>query len=301
MPHDLCQALPAIAAATLSAMLATSAGAQPRLPRLRYDPPADLLHSALGPPENYESTRINASLQIYAFRAAASDVPGRFRQTLLREWIAPQYQEAQLASPPVFGTLQVPGAEGAYYAQFAEASFGGMARPRLRLLVVARGAAAIVDAQAASPQAWQVAQASFNALIATLRVDDGGATAGAVTPASRALAGLYVGMKPKFVSAIGPGIGAGSGGFVQAVHLYLFSEDGRVYRAYDDIRAPGGDVRRFDFDAAEQADPVNSGHYVVQGTRLTVTMGERSEETINVVLREDGRLTIETVEYARRR
>src|SRR4029078_322902 len=66
MPHDLCQAPPAIAAATLSAMLATSAAAQPRLPRLRYEPPADLLHSALGPPENYESTSITASLQLSA-------------------------------------------------------------------------------------------------------------------------------------------------------------------------------------------------------------------------------------------
>jgi hypothetical protein len=300
MTHTLCQVLPTIAAATVSALFAASAAGQPRLPRLRYEPPADLMHSALGPPENYESTRISASLQVYAFRAAGGDVSARFQQTLLREWIAPQFQEAQLLSPPALGTMSVPGAETAYYAQFAEPSYAG-ARPRLRVLIVARGAAAIVDAQAATPQAWQVAQASFNALIGTLRVDEGGATAGPVTPASRALAGLYVGTKPKFVSAIGPGIGAGSGGFVQAVHLYLFSEDGRVYRAYDDIRTPGGDIRRFDFDAAEQADPVNSGHYVVQGGRLTLTMGERGEETITVPLRQDGRLTIETVEYTRQR
>jgi len=300
MTLTFCQVPPSLALVTVSALLAASAAGQSQPPRLRYEPPADLLHSALGPPENYESTRINASLQIYVFRPAGSDVGGRFRQTLLREWIAPQYQEAQLASPPVFGALSVPGAEAAYSAQFAEASFG-VARPRVRLLIVARGAAAIVDAQAASPQAWQVAQASFDALIATLRVDEGGATARAVTPASRALAGLYVGMKQKFVSAIGPGIGAGSGGFVQAMHLYLLSEDGRVYRAYDDIRTPGGDIRRFDFDAAEQADPVNSGHYAVQGARLILTMGERGEETMNVPLRQDGRLTIETVEYTRQR
>jgi len=300
MTHTVCQILPTMAAAMVSALLAASAAGQPRLPRLRYEPPADLMHSALGPPENYESSRISASLQVYAFRAATSDVPGRFQQTLLRDWIAPQYQEGQLVAPPTFGTMSVPGAEGAYYAQFAEPSFAGP-RPRLRVLVVARGAAAVVDAQAASLQAWQVAQASFNALIATLRVDDGGATAGPVSPASRALAGLYVGTKPKFVSAIGPGIGAGSGGFVQARHLYLFSPDGRVYRAYDDIRAPDGDIRRFDFDTAEQTDPVNSGHYVVQGGQLTLTMGERGEETITVPMRQDGRLTIETVEYTRQR
>lgn len=299
MTHTASQLMPAFAAATISALLAASAASQPRLPRLRYEPPAELQHSAIGPPENYESTRINASLQVYAFRAAAGDEAGRFRQTLLRDWIAAQYQEGQLVAPPAFGTMSVPGADAAYYAQFAEPSFAGP-KPRLRVLVVARGAAAVVDAQAASAQAWQVAQASFNALIATLRVDEGGATAGPVTPASRALAGLYVGRKPKFVSAIGAGIG-GSGGFVQAVHLYLFSEDGRVYRAYDDIGAPGGDTRRFDFDAAEQADPVNSGHYVVQGARLIVTMGERGEETITVPLPQDGRLTIDTVEYTRQR
>jgi len=175
MTHTVCQILPTMAAAAVSALLAASAAGQPRLPRLRYEPPADLMHSALGPPENYESSRISASLQVYAFRAATSDVPGRFQQTLLRDWIAPQYQEGQLVAPPTFGTMSVPGAEGAYYAQFAEPSFAGP-RPRLRVLVVARGAAAVVDAQAASLQAWQVAQASFNALIATLRVDDGGAT-----------------------------------------------------------------------------------------------------------------------------
>jgi hypothetical protein len=52
---------------------------------LRCESPADLLHNALGPPDNYESSRINASLQIYAFRTAPSDVVVRFRQTFLRE------------------------------------------------------------------------------------------------------------------------------------------------------------------------------------------------------------------------
>jgi hypothetical protein len=158
----------------------------------------------------------------------------------------------------------------------------------------------VIDAQAASPQAWQIALPSFNALIATLRVDAAGSVTTAATPATRALAGLYVGVKPKFVSAFGVGVGAGSGGFVQALHMYLFSENGRVYRAFDDIRAPGGDLRRFDFDAAEQADPVNSGHFVVQGDQLFLTLGERGEERIAVPLRQAGRLTIETVDYTRR-
>ncbi len=272
--------------------------AQTERPRLRYVPPADLLHSALRPPENYESTKINASLQVYDFRPAPGDIAARFRQTLLRDWIDPQYQEERVAAVPTFGNVSITGADAAYVAQFAEAAPFGGPKPRLRLVIVVRGLAAVIDAQAASPQAWQVALPSFNALIATARVEMGGNAPNPVSPAARALAGLYVGTKPKFVSVIGAG--AGSGGFVNALHMYLFSEDGRVYRAYDDIRAPGGDVRRFDFDAAEQADPVNSGHFVVQGNQLVLTLGERQEERLVVPLPQNGRVTIQTVEYTRR-
>jgi hypothetical protein len=272
---------------------------QTNAPRLRYEPPADLYHSALRPPDNYESTRTNASLQVYPFRPAPADVMVRFRQTLLRDWIASQYQEARLTAPPTFGPLKIQGAEAAAWAQFAEVTSFGTATPRLRILIVASGSAALIDARAASQQAWPIALQSFNALIGTLRVETA-SSAGAVTAESRAFAGLYVGTKPKFVSGIGPGVAAGSGTFVPALHLYLFSEDGRVYRAYDEIRAPGGDIRRFDFDAAEQADPVNSGRYVIRGDQLTITLGERREETIVVTLRQPGRLTISTVDYTRR-
>ena len=107
-------------------------------------------------------------------------------------------------------------------------------------------------------------------------------------------------MKSKFISAIGPGFGAGSGGFVNALHMYLFSENGRVYRAYDDVQAPGGDIGRFDFDEAEVVDPVNSGRYTIEGGQVILRMGERHDETIVVPMPRDGRLTIETVEYRRR-
>jgi len=40
------------------------------VPRLKYTPPSDLYHSALRPPEVYESTRVNASLQVYDFQEA---------------------------------------------------------------------------------------------------------------------------------------------------------------------------------------------------------------------------------------
>ncbi len=52
-------------------------------------------------------------------------------------------------------------------------------------------------------------------------------------PGGRAVAGLYMGTKSKFmVNLNGP---VGSGTFVQALHFYLFSADGRVYRAYDGV------------------------------------------------------------------
>ena len=270
------------------------------MPRLKYEPPADLFHSALRPPEVYESTLINASIHIYDFRSAAPDVVTHFRQTLLREWIAPQYQEAQLTGPPSFGALMVAGADVAQSAQFVEAlPFGGMPRPRMRILVTSGGSAAIVDAQAFSLQAWNVALPSFQALMATLHVETGAGVAAGATPAYRAIAGLYVGVKPKFVSAIGPGFAAGSGGHVNALHMYLFSENGRIYRAYDGLRTPDGDIHRFDFDEAEVADPVNSGRYTIEGGQIVIRMGERGEETIVVPMPRGGRLTIETVEYHR--
>lgn len=282
-------------------VFAPTARGQDAMPRLTYTPPADLYHSALRPPEIYESTRINASIHVYDFRSAPPDVVDHFHRTMLRDWIAPQYQEMQLAGPPAFGRWMMAGADSAHYAQFAEAqSFGGASRPRLRGLIVAQGAAAMLDAHAQSPQAWTIASPSFQALLSTVRVETGARTTrSAATSATRSFAGLYVGVKPKFISAIGPGIGAGSGGFVQARHMYLFSDDGRVYRAYDDISAPGGDARRFDFDQASRADPVNSGVYAITGGQVTIRMGERFDEVIVAPLEQPGQLTIATVPYFR--
>ena len=295
---------PAITAAlaAVSASFPPSLTGQSTMPRLVYSPPAELYHSALRPPEIYESSQVNASMQVYLFRQAPPDVVDRFHKTMLRDWIAPQYQETQLVGPPAFGVGSVVGADAVHYSQFAEAvSPGVMPRPRLRFLIVARGSAALLDAQAQSLQAWNVAYPSFQALLSTLRVDTGGRVipGTGATAATRTFAGLYVGVKPKFQSTIGPGIGAGSGGFVRAKHMYLFSDDGLVYRAYDDIRVPGGDTRRFDFDGAAVADPVNSGSYAIEGNQLVLHMGERLDETLIVPLQQPGRVTIETVEYFR--
>ncbi len=86
---------------------------------------------------------------------------------------------------------------------------------------------------------------------------------------------------------------------VPALHYYLFSPEGRVYRAYDELPVPGGNVSRFDFDAAQRADPVNSGRYSLKGNQLRIQMGGQPPETITTAAPEGGRVTIHSVVYVR--
>lgn len=116
-------------------------------------------------------------------------------------------------------------------------------------------------------------------------------------PVGRAMAGLYMGTKAKYIVNLNGPVGSGS--HVPALHFYLFSADGRVYRAYDELRAPDGDVNRFDFDAAQRADPVNSGRYTVSGNQLRIQMGSQPPETITTAAPQNNRVTIDTVIYMR--
>lgn len=106
----------------------------------------------------------------------------------------------------------------------------------------------------------------------------------------------HMGTKPKYVAD--PNRPAGYGSHVPARHYYLFSADGRVYCAYDALPAPGGDINRFDFDAAQRADPVNSGRYTVKGNQLHIQMGSKPEP-ITTAMPKGNRLEIETVTYVR--
>ena len=90
----------------------------------------------------------------------------------------------------------------------------------------------------------------------------------------------------------------GSGYYTNALHFYLFSADGRVYRAYDKLDVPAGDIARFDFDAASRFDPGNSGHYTVDNGKLIIQMGGNAPESaITADVPRDGLLTINTVPY----
>ena len=278
-------------------LVAAGAAAQPVL---RYAPPPDFYHSAITPPDDYSANGFNAGLQVYPFRPFTGNIEQAFRRTLLREWIDPRFQERNVAAPPEFRAIAIAGAQAAFSARFLEGGIPGMPRQHMRMLIVSGNAAAIVDASASSMETWQRALPALNAMAATLNVAAGTPppdVAKGPGPAGRAVAGLYMGTKPKYVVDLNRPVGYGRQ--VVALHYYLFSADGRVYRAYDDLKVPGGDPGRFDFDAAQRADPGNSGRYTVEGERLHILMGEQPPETITAALPKGNGVTIQTVLYVK--
>jgi len=282
------------------ALVATSAIARGEIPVLSYDPPKNFYRSAITPPEDYSSNEVNATLQVYPFRPFSGNIEQMFQRTLLREWIDRRFQEANVAGPPDFKRVSVPGAQFALMASFADNPVG-IARPRVRMVIVAGGAAAIVDASAIDAMTWQHALPAFNAVAASLRVDAGGMAPSmteGLGPAGRAVAGLYMGRTPKDAVDLNRAV-PWNMIRVPALHYYLFSQDGRVYRAYDNLSVPGGNISRFDFDAAQYADPVNSGRYTLKGSQLRIQMGGQSPETITTAAPRGGAVTIENVDYVR--
>jgi hypothetical protein len=285
--------------AAVMALVVTNTFAQ-GLPVLHYDPPPGFYRSAITPPDDYASTEFDATLQVYAFRPFSGAIAQTFRKTLLRERIDPRYQESNVAAPPEFRGGNDPAGQLVLSARFAE-NVGGVARQRMRMVIVAGSAAAIVDASANNMATWQRALPAFNVLAASLRVDAAAlapASNEGPEPAGRSVAGLYMARTLKDAVDLNRSVGFNMTR-VPALHYYLFSADGRVYRAYDDLPVPGGDPSRFDFDAARRADPVNSGRYTVQGRQLRIQMGGQPPQTIVTTLPEAGRLTIDKVGYVR--
>lgn len=269
---------------------------------LIYSVPATFMHSAIVPPDDYSSRECNASFQVYPFRPFQGDIRQALQTTLLQGWIDPRFREEGVAGPPEFRTANVTGADAAFVAFFADSPVG-IPRPHMRLVIVSGGEAAIVDAQAINPQSWQIVQSSLNAVLASLSVGERPAPAPIDDEARRryaAVAGLYAGVKMKFVSDLSHG--AGSGAHVPAHHFYLFSKDGRVYRAYDGVGAPGGDSDQFDYDAALAQDPRNTGTYTVSRQGLHLTIGGSHGEPVDdwtVPAPKDGQVTIQTVAYTK--
>jgi hypothetical protein len=270
------------------------------VPVLQYNPPPNFYHSAITPPDDFSSSEVNGSIQVYPFRPFTGNIEQAFQQSLLRDWIDPRYRESNLAGRPEIRRSAVRGAQTVLSAGFFE-NVVGIPRPHLRLLVVAGGFAALVDASSNNMTTWQRILPAFSNLQASLRIEtepappDMNAGPG---PGAREIAGLYMGTKPKFmVNLNGP---VGSGSFIPALHYYLFSPSGQVYRAYDQILAPAGDIARFDFAAAQRRDPGNTGRYVLTGHNIRIQMSSgQAPEVITAPAPRDGQVVIGTVRYVR--
>jgi len=244
------------------------------LPNLNYEPPRNFYRGASHDPDQFSSNEVNASIQVYPFRKAPADVQRQFRQNLLRDWIDPQFREQSVAAP-VLTTGSIPGAQDVVFAQFTELVAGSPARRMRVLIVAAGGAAALIDVSANSAYSWQRIDPAIRAMLASTRVEAAPTTAPRITQgpgsAGHAVAGLYMAL------VIHPRAFTTSS---LAAYYYLFSAEGRVYRHYDELSVPGGDPSRFDFDAAQRADAVNSGFYSVNGNQLRIQMGSQGREVI---------------------
>lgn len=284
-------------AVVLVAMLPATATAQETVPVLRYQPPANWYRSADVNPESYSSNEANAGVQIYRFRPINGDIQQMMGQDLLKRWIDPQYQETNVAAQPIWSRDSIPGAEAVYSIQFIE-NVAGIMRQHVRTILVSRGYAAMMDAQAATPESWMRSGPTLQAVYRTLRVESAAAppsVANGPGPLGRQIAGLYMGTKPKYVVNLNRP--AGYGDQVVALHYYLFAADGRVYRCYD---TPPADYQRFNFEQAAQADPGNSGRYTVSGDQIYMQFGTGQElEELTAPLPRSGRVEIETVVYQR--
>src|SRR3954468_9024420 len=128
---------------------------------LSYTPPPNVFRQAIDPAEDYAFNNANASVHVYQFRPVAGNIQQAFQATLLREWIAVMHQEENVANKPAFQKIDVPGSDLALAASFAESRVG-LARPHLRILIIAGKDAALVDASAATVQSWQQVVPALN-------------------------------------------------------------------------------------------------------------------------------------------
>jgi hypothetical protein len=267
------------------------------IPQLVYDEPDGFYRGGGTSVVEYDSRAVNCQVQVYPFRPYRGDIRAQFRQTLMRDWIDPRFrEEVQFVTQPRWSTNRMNGADAVLVANFYENPVG-IPRPRMRVVIVAGSYAAIVDAGAITESAWQAADKSINAMLASMRVGQKPAPpslTGGPGPAGAAVAGLYSADRKKFmVNMAGP---VGSGYFVDARYYYLFSADGRVFRGYN---FPAGiDWRGFDFDTVQRDDPGNTGRYTVRGNELFFQMASPSSEMMTGAISPNS-LEIETIKYQR--
>jgi hypothetical protein len=142
-----------------------------------------------------------------------------------------------------------------------------------------------------STYSWQKVAAPVGAMLDSMRVEGEAAppsVAAGPGPGGAAIAGLFMGFKSKYMALYGT--------FNQALYYYVFSADGRVHCCYD--FPPGGSEtawKRFDFNAAQRADPQNTGRFTVRGNQIFFQMADSFTGTI----RDANNLEIHSVKYER--
>jgi hypothetical protein len=266
--------------------------AQP-LSVLHFDAPKGFTGSLGRDPSAHVSMSGDATINVYPFRRLNGPFADQFKRSLLREMVAQDSRETQLAGQPEIQPLTVPGAEAAMFAKFIESRFGA-ARYRLRLAIFSAGAVALVDYNAAGPDAYQRNWPALAAVLDSLRVGasetkaetkpKAGATSGAD--------GLFLASTRRFMPAIGGSPGSGS--WQIATRFYLLSTDGRFHRGYGLPSVTGGNIRTFDYARAEREDAPNTGTYTAQGGR--VLLRTRTGETVEGRV-EGGELAIDNMKF----
>jgi len=149
-----------------------------------------------------------------------------------------------------------------------------------------------IASRAGSPPAPAVAASAPSSSAAPR----GSTVAGPTTAGVDDVAGLYLASTAQY--RLNPLGGSGSGSMEWRTEFYLLSRDGRVFHGPDLPKAPGGDISRFDYDAARREAPEASGTYTVRGREVILKMGS-SQETVVVTRPETGVLEIRGTKYKR--
>ena len=276
-----------VVAAVLLA-LALPAAAQPAL---SYDPPAGWKRGPYSSPAVYTAPGGQAELHVYDFQRYDGDVRARLRQTRLFELIGIEHREERPLETPKEGEITVQGAGPVPYVTFAEQR-SGVVRYHLRVAIPAPGAVALVDFHALTLDAWKRELSAMDRVFASMRVAGAPPAAKAAAPRSaQGASGLYLATVRRMVFRA-----TGGSEWTTSTEFYLLSPEGKVYRGHGLPEVPGGNLARFDYEKARQADPGNSGTYTASGSRVTITVGD---ERINATLSGQDELEIRGTKFRR--
>ena len=289
------------------------------LPALNFDAPTGF--SAAGGEESASFTAPEGDLVIHIYpfrRLGPGNFQARFRETLLREFVAAGQREKPPAAP-LIQPLGVEGAEAALIGRFTEDK-----RERTRVAMLAAGGVAVIDVTAAAAEGAAAerhaavvktlldsvsvgqpkARAAPPPVLATPEATASvpattAAPAAAAAPAPAAAEppppppppfgpGMYVGNVRRLIPSFVGGVQSG-GMWVTGPQYFLFSGEGLAHRNFDQPRVPGGDPNRFDWKRAQQSDAANTGTYQLIGNELTMRLGN---ETITAKIIGPGRFDI---------